>query len=310
MFPYTTTVFVFSVLCIIVIFLLSNIGMEQFREALATNDPNLNFKMPPFLFLLYLLYASQTGGVDWKMAGWAFVYLSLPVLLIPRAEAGNKITICDALAILCLWVPFDLHLLGRRAHAIKDALDYPLLAISAIILCLICWVGERRLEGTKACFASDPRGMRLVFQALLILSAVLIPLGLWSHFLTFKPVNLIGLWNKLSVTVVFLALLKLTVTIIAKMSEEFLFRGIIQNFLHKMWGSEWASLLVTSVLFGLAHLNNGATSSHIYGWNWKYAGFATVAGVGYGKIFNITPTILYVTLLHILVDFLWGVLFK
>lgn len=68
-------------------------------------------------------------------------------------------------------------------------------------------------------------------------------------------------------------------------AEEALFRGVIQRGLRCAWsgrrGGAWAALAVAAVLFGLAHLAGG----------WAYVALATVAGAGYGWIYERTQRV-------------------
>ena len=68
-------------------------------------------------------------------------------------------------------------------------------------------------------------------------------------------------------------------------AEEALFRGFIQAQLQRLWrekrGGATLALAVAAVLFGLAHLAGG----------WAYVALATVAGLGYGWIYQRTQRI-------------------
>jgi hypothetical protein len=75
-------------------------------------------------------------------------------------------------------------------------------------------------------------------------------------------------------------------------AEEALFRGFIQGGLRRTWrtwrGGNWAALAVAAVLFGLAHAAGG----------WKYVALATVAGAGYGWVYERTQRIEASVLMH------------
>jgi membrane protease YdiL (CAAX protease family) len=68
-------------------------------------------------------------------------------------------------------------------------------------------------------------------------------------------------------------------------AEEALFRGLIQRELRRLWsgrrGGAWAALGVAAILFGLAHVAGG----------WTYVALATVAGAGYGWIYERTQRV-------------------
>jgi membrane protease YdiL (CAAX protease family) len=85
--------------------------------------------------------------------------------------------------------------------------------------------------------------------------------------------------------------------------EEFLFRGLLQNLLSKTLRSEWAGLIVASVIFGFAHIFHAPVP------NWKYVFLATIAGIFYGHAWMKTGSLVPGVLIHALVDTLWHVLF-
>jgi membrane protease YdiL (CAAX protease family) len=82
--------------------------------------------------------------------------------------------------------------------------------------------------------------------------------------------------------------------------EELFFRGWTQNLLERRIGRTPA-LLVTSVLFGLAHFNKQA--AHL---NWRYVLLATVAGVFYGRAWRTRRRIAASAITHATVDTVWS----
>jgi membrane protease YdiL (CAAX protease family) len=99
----------------------------------------------------------------------------------------------------------------------------------------------------------------------------------------------------------------------AGLSEEFLYRAVLQTRLTALFGSAWAGVLATSVLFGLAHMPGlylrGGPG--VDGWStdpFQVAAFtlATLAplSVLFGFIYHRTRSLLLVVLLHACVDVL------
>jgi membrane protease YdiL (CAAX protease family) len=87
------------------------------------------------------------------------------------------------------------------------------------------------------------------------------------------------------------------------LGEEFLFRGLLQQWIGKWIGSEIAGLLLASLLFGAVHL-----------WfrgfpNWRLAIMAAFAGVFYGMAFRQTKSIRASMVTHALVVTTWRVFF-
>lgn len=319
-YPWTTTIFMALMFYGAITLFFSRPGKDLLWE-MFQQYPELALWTPAGLFAWYLYYCSRTGGVHWGTAWVVLAYLTIPSLFLYKAHHAWKKqyrpTLWDAAAILCLWLPFDLHLVTRRPNAIKDALDWPIIALSGVIIGLVFWVGGRQMENAKTNFRMSLRDLGITVGALLGLAAVVIPLGsaigflnpreFWSEELPNSSVVKI-LWAYLVTWKFLVYSLKIFVTI--GLSEEFLFRGIIQNLLDNTLKNKVASLLVASLLFGSAHLNNGATSLYPYGWNWDYALMASIAGLAYVLVFRYTKSLLCPMLLHTLVDAIWHTLFK
>jgi membrane protease YdiL (CAAX protease family) len=75
-------------------------------------------------------------------------------------------------------------------------------------------------------------------------------------------------------------------------AEEALFRGFVQGGLRRAWakvrGGNWLALAVAAVAFGLAHAAGG----------WSYVVLATVAGAGYGWVYERTQRVEASVLAH------------
>ncbi|MBX3736584.1 MAG: CPBP family intramembrane metalloprotease [Candidatus Didemnitutus sp.] len=75
-------------------------------------------------------------------------------------------------------------------------------------------------------------------------------------------------------------------------AEEALFRGFVQGGLRRAWanvrGGKWLALAVGAMAFGLAHVAGG----------WKYVALATVAGAGYGWVYERTQRVEASALAH------------
>jgi membrane protease YdiL (CAAX protease family) len=85
--------------------------------------------------------------------------------------------------------------------------------------------------------------------------------------------------------------------------EEILFRGTIHRYLERVL--KWAprlTLLLSSVIFGAAHLDNPPTVGY-------YFILASLAGFFYGRTYLRTGKIVPAALVHLAVDWIWSVLF-
>jgi CAAX protease family protein len=91
---------------------------------------------------------------------------------------------------------------------------------------------------------------------------------------------------------------------VVALGEEFFFRGLLQQWMGKWLGNEIVGLLVTSLLFGAAHLWFRAFP------NWRFAIMAAIAGVFYGMAFRQTKSIRTSMVTHALVVTTWRVFFS
>jgi membrane protease YdiL (CAAX protease family) len=86
---------------------------------------------------------------------------------------------------------------------------------------------------------------------------------------------------------------------VVALSEEFLFRGMLQRWLTRWTGNRWAALAIASLLFGAAHLSFRAFP------NWRFAAVAAVAGVFYGLAYERTGSIRASMVAHALTVTVW-----
>jgi len=160
----------------------------------------------------------------------------------------------------------------------------------AILLGLTLFLCFRSFSGIK--YEAPIRGadFRLPLAGYIALAPVLAALG---YFLGFIPAphapTATARPMAVAVGLIFLG---------TALPEEILFRGLIQNLLMQRYGETTRALLIASVIFGCAHLDNGPQPLP----NWRYAILATIAGFAYGKVFQRASSICSSALLHMLVD--------
>ncbi|HKD04273.1 MAG TPA: CPBP family intramembrane glutamic endopeptidase [Bryobacteraceae bacterium] len=83
--------------------------------------------------------------------------------------------------------------------------------------------------------------------------------------------------------------------------EELFFRGLLLNLLSRKIGIPKA-LIITSLLFGLAHFNKRAAY-----FNWRYVILAAIAGFFYGRAWLDRRRILTSSITHATVDTVWSI---
>jgi hypothetical protein len=91
---------------------------------------------------------------------------------------------------------------------------------------------------------------------------------------------------------------------VVALSEEFFFRGLLQQWFVEITSNKWAGLLIASALFGSAHLNFREYP------NWRFALIAGAAGIFYGLAFEKGQGIRAAMVTHALLVTVWRTLFR
>jgi len=91
---------------------------------------------------------------------------------------------------------------------------------------------------------------------------------------------------------------------VVALSEEFFFRGLLQQWLTEITTSRWAGLVLASALFGAAHLGFREFP------NWRFAAVAAVAGIFYGQSFEKGNGMRAAMVTHALMVTVWRTLFR
>ncbi len=79
--------------------------------------------------------------------------------------------------------------------------------------------------------------------------------------------------------------------------EELIFRGVILSSLQN-YHATGVAILLSALIFGIAHLPNGARGIRPSKWNWKLCALALMAGLPLASLYTLTGSLLLPTLLH------------
>ena len=270
------------------------LAAEGVTERLAAAMRRARYMLPLAPFAVYVMYALGTRVADWRLMVLAAAYACAPGVLLLTAEGEAKGCWQDYAAMLCIWVPAELHVLQTAFPFPGGGLAHPLWAAYAISVGLVAFLLVRRLDGVGYRVAWGPGWTTAVLVNLGWFAVVGIVVGQWIGFIRFGPT-----WARARE----LPLVALGILVFNAWPEEFLFRGLLQNLLSTTLRSEVAGLVVAAAVFGLAHLNNGGFP------NWRYALLATFAGLAYGSAWRKTRSIFASALVHAGVNTLWFALF-
>lgn len=246
---------------------------------------------PGVLCVPYALAAKAFGIFRWE---WLAVYAVLPVaiaFLLERArseDAGQRGNWRDFAVLLALGLAVDLRWLEPAWPRGLAALGKMLLLDAGIFGFLVV----RRLEGVGFDLRYTKKDVLRGLGEYLLYAVIAVPLGLWLGFLQWhgilpSPLRLI---TAFVFTFLFIAI-----------PEELFFRGWMQNLLERRMGRT-AALLVTAIIFGLAHWNKRAVH-----FNWRYVLMAAIAGVFYGRAWRAQRRVGASALTHASVDTTWSI---
>ncbi|MBI2916162.1 MAG: CPBP family intramembrane metalloprotease [Elusimicrobia bacterium] len=257
------------------------------------------FLLPLYLLSIYTIFSYISSNFNGGLFLRLFLWLFLPVLLFLKEpmeiqRAGLK----EILVVLLLWFPIEFGLLPGFDVVFNKDVTIPALAFAAPLLGLYLFTILRVLPQVGFTFRLTRKDIAVAGSGLAILALLLIPLGTRLGFIR---VSLLypSVWESLQ--------LILGIYFLVAVPEELLFRGIVQNLLAKFIFFRYPrilSLMVASVIFGLAHWNNVSPP------DWRYVFLATIAGIVYGACYLKTGKTTVSALVHCGVNFLWAVLFK
>jgi membrane protease YdiL (CAAX protease family) len=245
----------------------------------------------PALFCVpYALVAHAFHMFRWQ---WLAIYALVPVAVVflldqARTSRDNdRGNWRDFLVLAVLGLAIDLRWL-------EPAWPHGYAAFGKMLLLdvgIFGFLGVRQLAGVGFDLQLNRRDVVIGLREFSFYAAIAIPLGLSLGFLHFhaqwpEPLHAIGAFV---FTFLFIAV-----------PEELYFRGWLQNLLERRLGQR-AALLVTAVLFGLAHWNKRTTS-----FNWRYVLMAAIAGIFYGRAWRAQRRVGASALTHATVDTFWS----
>ena len=273
----------------------AGLAAEGVPQSLANALRRPRVLLPLAPCLVYLVYAIGVPVFNWQSTALALAYAAVPCGLLFGVDAdAAKGCWQDYAALLCIWLPAEVHLLQTAFPYPPQKLSHPLWAAYAMAVGLIAFLLIRRLGGVGYSVAWGRSWGSIVVTNLGWFAVLAIVAGERIGFIQFAPSL-----ERLKA----LPLTALGILIFNAWPEEFLFRGLLQNLLSESLRSDVAGLLVAATVFGMAHINNGPFP------NWRYALLATFAGIAYGTAWMKTRSIFASALVHAGVNTLWFALF-
>jgi len=246
----------------------------------------------PGLVILF----GEGGHITLRRLAALGLYISVPILILVKwSPAGSRPSWVDLAVLLMLWLPVELSYFEKFWNLPTVNPSYVLAKTLGMELALFCFVIVRRLDGVGYRFRLAGEDIAVGLVALFAFLLVGVPAALGTGFVKFEPHwSGPGKWLLSSLGIFFFIALP----------EEVLFRGLIFNMLQRMikQGGPYTALVISSVIFGLSHLNNPPG-------DWRYALLATMAGLCYGWAYLRTGSLLASAFTHALVDIIGRTMF-
>jgi membrane protease YdiL (CAAX protease family) len=282
-----------AVILVVIFSFFSRRLQEGLRRTLERR-PALVWLAPVILTLWFAVCAAVSDGTSGHvLTAFVLVYTAAPVLCAWVQKPGivKQPSALDFLAILLLWLPLEFpapaaRLVAKHSQGFLHSIAYGI----AILLALALFTGYRSIPEMKYNLPRRRQDLWIALAGFALTAPVLIAVGIWIGFIPMPH------WPSASagrMTGAFGVIL-----IATGLPEEILFRSLIQNMLMQRLGTGSHVLFVASLIFGAAHLDNGPLPLP----NWRYMILATIAGYGYGKVFQKSSTVLASTTFHAMVD--------
>ncbi len=247
-----------------------------------------NIFAPLLLTVSYLVFALAQGLFRWDVfLGMAAIVLAITLLLRYANPAMPDWRDWLVLAILGISVEFHFF---DRAWQVGGLSGMPkLLFVDAG---LYGYLVVRPLAGIGFDFRLKRSDVTIGLREFLYFTPIALGVGFALGFL--------HLHRTPGSAVTFAAGWLFTLFFVA-LPEELFFRELMMNMLERRVGVRRA-LVITSLLFGLAHFNKRAAY-----FNWRYVILAAIAGVFYGRAWLAQRRLLASSITHATVDTVWSI---
>jgi membrane protease YdiL (CAAX protease family) len=273
-------------------------GVERLRLRLE--------KLPPSGVAVALVIAAVAPYSLASLALWNFSWHSLGMIAALAVVAAfwyvvfphqTAVDILFLIFIAAVWL----------ARAIPPLYASPLAALPLGLLGQLMWfrtglfaiLSVRRMKNIGFGFWPAAREWKIGALYFAGLAPVAAALGWAIHFA--RPHLHYSGWER--TTLIGLATFFGILWVVA-LGEEFFFRGLLQQWIAGWLHSDWAGLLLASLLFGSVHLSYRTFP------NWRFAVLAGVAGVFYGMAYRQARSIRASMVTHALTVTAWRLFFS
>jgi uncharacterized protein len=280
------------------------LGVEGWRKRLDKISPPAAAAGLTFAALVpYTLAAWAAGSFDWHALAWIAVLAveaSFWYVVLPHKLPADLLFVAFMAVV---WLSRTLRNQYVSPHYPKLQLD---------VLAHLMWVrtgtlamlSVRRMNGVGFGFWPQPREWKIGASYFAVFAAVGGPLAWWLGFASPRWPSSQGVpggWERTSLLLVVTFFGSLWVL---ALSEEFVFRGLLQQWMSAWLRSDWGGLVAAAAVFGTVHL-----------WmrpfpNWRNAVLAAILGVLCGLAFRQARSIRASMVTHALTITVWRLFFS
>ncbi|HEX8985608.1 MAG TPA: CPBP family glutamic-type intramembrane protease [Bryobacteraceae bacterium] len=284
-------VFLVALFLSIVLALFSS-SLQEWLQGLLRRKPRAVWLVPGMLTLLFAAVLAVEHAWSGAFVLLAAAYAFVPTALVVAGVRRRAFTPSwlELAAVFALWLPLEFavgrDLLPREVWGTASlaARGISITLALALFLLFAAWKGMKYNLPRRASDLAYPAA------GFVVAAPVLGALGLWLGFM--------GPWRGAAYGPGAFALVWLKTLLGVALPEEILFRALIQNWLMQRFGFTHATLAVSALVFGAAHLNNPPGPLP----NWRYMILASIAGFVFGKVYWKSNTVLSSAALHALVN--------
>ncbi len=282
---------------------INTIGMPNIRQQILGRiniiDPIIvAISLSIFPYIILIISGITDMSTFWIFAVW---YLLPSIIMIIPSEFHIKQpfeSIVYVIGAIILWIGFD----HRYTMILFDGVIDLNYLMNAFWMANIGFGTFGLYRGINHQSNNNDKGLIIHREALLtgnymafLASFIIVPFGLFTHFLSFNPVKF-DLFN------IIISFIGIYFTI--ALQEEMIFRGIILNEVGNIRNKKlyWIFFVLVAFAFGLTHWNNEITKFLPH-----YIFSATIAGLAYGyayKRYGISSSMFA----HTLIDWIWALL--
>jgi membrane protease YdiL (CAAX protease family) len=222
----------------------------------------------------------------------AFALPALLLLLTTR-DQKSRLSFYFISAVAFMWFTIEFGTApGLRLPFDGGLIRYMQLAMIVLFLYLITFAG--RLSDLGYTFSLTRSDWKEAGINLAVFAVVALPFGLITGFI--KPSTALPSLTEIAGR-------GLAIFFLIALPEEILFRGTIHRYLERVL--RWTprlTLILSSIIFGASHLNNPPNVGY-------YFILGSIAGWFYGRTYLRTGKIVPAAIVHLMVDWIWSVLF-